>query len=112
MRLQIRSQSLAIDQDLRDAIERRLRFVLGRYGGKLGRVTVYLANLTYPHGGAGFHCRILVRLLRSGRFSMEDTDPDLGAVVNRTMDRMGQAVRREMERQHEESGRRSASTRQ
>jgi hypothetical protein len=65
-------------------------------------VRVHLAELPGPHGTTGKRCRIVVRLLRSGQVSCEDTDADLGAVVNRAIDRVGQSVRRELERQHEE----------
>jgi putative sigma-54 modulation protein len=109
MRLQMYSQNLAISQELRGSVERRLRFVLGRFASRISRVTVQLAELIGPGGVTGKRCRILVRLLKSGRFSVEDTDPDLEAVVNRAMERVSQSVRRALERQHEEQGRESAS---
>jgi ribosome-associated translation inhibitor RaiA len=106
MRLHLRSQNLPISQELRGSVERRLRFVLGRFGSRISRVTVHLAELIGPDGVTGKRCRILVHLLNSGRFSVEDTDSDLAAVVNRAMDRVSQSVRRELERQNEEEERR------
>jgi ribosomal subunit interface protein len=101
MQLRMRSQNLTISEEMRGSIERRLRFVLGRFGSRIGRVTVLLGEPIGPHGTTGKRCRIVVRLLSSGRVSFEDTDPDLGAAVNRAIDRVGQSVRRELERQHE-----------
>ena len=100
MRLAIRSQDLDIGQRLRGSIERRLRFVLGRFGTRIGSVTVHLADLNGPRGGLDKRCRIVVRLVRAGQVFVEDTDADLGAVVDRATDRVGQAVRRELERRH------------
>jgi ribosome-associated translation inhibitor RaiA len=101
MQLQMRSQNVIISQEMRGSIERRLRFVLGRFGSRIGRVTVHLAELSSLNGTTGMRCRIVVHLLGSGRFSVEDTDPDLSAVVIRAMDRVGHSVRRELEWQHE-----------
>ena len=105
MRLEIRSQDLEIGQGLRGSIERRLRFVLGRFGTRIARVTVYLTDLNGPRGGMDKRCRIVVRLVRAGQVFVEDTDTDLGAVVDRATDRVGQAVRRELERRHNWGGR-------
>ena len=105
MQLDIRSQGLDIGQDLRGHIERRLRFVLSRFGDRIGRVTVYLADLNGPRGGIDKRCRIVVRLLRSGQVFVEDTDSDLEAVVDRAADRVAQSVRRQLERRREWRGR-------
>jgi len=105
MQLEIRSQDLEIDQEFRGSIERRLRFVLGRFGTHIGRVTVHLADLNGPRGGRDKRCRIVVRLVRTGQVFVEDTDTDLGAVVDRATDRVGQSVRRELERRNNWGGR-------
>lgn len=101
MRVDIRNQHLQLDQGMQSSIERRLRFLLGRFGERISRVTVYLSDLNGPHGGLGKHCRIVVRLVRSGQIVVEDTDTDLGAVVERTADRVGKTVRRELERRRD-----------
>jgi len=106
MQLEIRSQGLEIDQGLRGSIERRFRFVLGRFGTRIGRVMVYLADVNGPRGGLDKRCRIVVRLLRAGQVFVEDTDSDLGAVVDRATDRLGLSVRRELERRRERGSRR------
>jgi len=106
MQLEISSQGLEIDQELRGSIERRFRFVLGRFGTRIGRVMVYLADVNGPRGGLDKRCRIVVRLLRAGQVFVEDTDSDLGAVVDRATDRLGLSVRRELERRRERGSRR------
>ena len=108
MRLEIRSQDLEIDPGLRGYIERRLRFVLGRFSIRIARVTVYLADVNGPRGGMDKRCRIVVRLVRAGQVFVEDTDTDVGAVVDRATDRVGQSVRRELERRRERGSRRGA----
>ena len=100
MRLEIRSQGLDLGQGLRGFIEHRLQAVLQRFGPRIGQVTIYLADLNGPRGGIDKRCRIVAQLLQSGQISVEDTNADLGAVLNRAMDRMGQSVRQKLERRH------------
>jgi hypothetical protein len=110
MRLEVRSQNLKAAQEWRGFIQRSLRFVLGRFARRIGRVTVYLEEVDVPNRSAMQRCRIVVRLLRSSPISIEDTDQDLGAVVHQILHRAGQSVRRELERQHERAGRLAAET--
>ena len=109
MRLEIRSHDLEFDQELRDSIESRIQFVLGRFCNRITRVTVFLSDLNGPRGGIDKRCRIVVRLVPAGQVFVEDTDADLGVVVDRAMDRVGQSVRRELERQRERGATRDHS---
>jgi ribosome-associated translation inhibitor RaiA len=101
MRLGIRSENLEITGELRESIERRLRFVLGRFGQQIVRVTVQLADLDSPGKVRGKSCRIAVRLLRSGQVCVEDTESELGTVVDRATARVAQAVDRELKTQRQ-----------
>ncbi|MDZ4782485.1 MAG: HPF/RaiA family ribosome-associated protein [Planctomycetia bacterium] len=109
MRLEIRSQDLVVGEEWRGYIDRRLRFVLGRFGNRIGCVKACLADLNGPRGGMDKRCRIVVHLPRSGVVIVEDTDGDIGSVVDRAADRAGQAVRRELERRRERGGHRAVS---
>lgn len=102
MKLEIRNQDFEIDQELRGSIERRIRFVLERFSSRIARVTVFLADLNGPRGGMDKRCRIVAWIARGGQVFVEDTDSDMGAVVDRAMDRFGQAVRRDLERRREQ----------
>ena len=97
MRFEFRSGNSPLEKELRGAIERRLRFVLGRFTGRITRVTVLLEELL----GQRVSCRIAVTLRPSGRISIEDTDSDLSALASRAVDRTGDAIRRELARRRE-----------
>ena len=43
-------------------VERRLRFALTRFSGRIGRVNVFLTDQNGPRGGIDKTCRIVVRL--------------------------------------------------
>ena len=86
------------DVDLAEAftsyVERRLRFGLGRFGGRVGQVTVRMS----ADSSAERQCRISVELLPFGRVAVEETDPDLFAAIDRATGRIGRLFGRELER--------------
>ena len=101
MRLEIRSRGLELCAAWKDSIRRRLAFALGRFGARLGRVTVHLAATDAPSGGSDTRCRIVARLLLAGRICVEVTDTDLNTALNRAAQRIGPAVGREFMRRHD-----------
>jgi ribosome-associated translation inhibitor RaiA len=98
MWLNIHGQGLSIDSTVRERVNRRLSFALGRFGDRIGRVTVNLSDINGPRGGIDTRCRIVVEVLGQERVVIEDTDIDLPSVIDRAADRIGQAVYRKLER--------------
>jgi hypothetical protein len=104
MRLEIRSKGLEVGSGLRDSIRRRLRFVLGRFGSRVRRVTVDLADANAPAGGADKGCRIVALLAPNGRVCVEVRETDLGSALTRAAERVGPAVSRELLRRRDGGG--------
>jgi hypothetical protein len=103
MQLDIRRQGIEIDDDARSRLERRLSFALGRLGQHVHRVWVHLADENGPRGGVGKRCRILVRLAHLPDVLIEGRDATLEVLIDRTVNRAGLAVRRELGRRHSRS---------
>jgi len=86
------------DADLAEAfqryVERRLRFALGRFGGRVGQVIVRIGG----DGPAENWCRISTEVLPFGRVAIEENDPDLFAAIDRATGRIGRLFGRELER--------------
>jgi hypothetical protein len=101
MRLQLRSKDFAFRRHLWPTINRSLRLTLGRFGGRINCVTVYLTELSHRPGEIERRCRIVVGLIGSGQICCEDAGTDLKAAVNRAVVRVGKAVEREMENRRE-----------
>ncbi len=79
---------------LKSYIERRLHFALGRYGGRVGHVTVRIGT----EGPAETQCRISTEILPFGRVAVEESDPDLFAALDRATGRIGRLFGRELDR--------------
>jgi hypothetical protein len=107
MRLEIRGGGLELCAAWQDSIRRRLGLALGRFGSRVGRVTVHLADTASRRGGADTRCRIVARLLPGGRVCVEVTDTDPNTALNRAAQRIGPAVGREFLRR-QDAGRNGA----
>lgn len=75
-------------------VERRLRFALSRFGGRVGQVTVRFT----ADGPTRTTCRITSEIVPCGRVVIEESDPDLFAAVDRATGRIGRLFGRELER--------------
>jgi ribosomal subunit interface protein len=98
MAFELRVRNGEITLELREHVERRLGFALGRFGGRVGRVTVSLEDLNGPRGGLDQHCRIEVGLVPSGKVMAEATGVEVIAAVNRAAERIARRVRNDLER--------------
>ncbi|ACY15498.1 HPF/RaiA family ribosome-associated protein [Haliangium ochraceum] len=94
MHIQIRTQKLEVSDGLRELVRRRLRFAMDRFGDRVQRVTVRLADLNGPRGGVDKHCRISVVTRSQGVVVVEGTDESLPAVVTRAIERAVRALKR------------------
>jgi len=77
MRMMIHSRKIALPRTLRDHVERRLGFALGRFENRIDRVTVWLEDLNGPRGGVDKRCRIEACVPRSGRLQVEVADAEI-----------------------------------
>lgn len=81
--------------ELRELIERRLQFALGRFGSRIRSLSVRLSDLNGPRGGVDKKCLVAVRLSRPAKLIViEDVDSQLDVVVGRVAERTARAVSR------------------
>jgi ribosome-associated translation inhibitor RaiA len=101
MRLQIRTKNLRLHDTDREEMERRIRFALGRFVGRISLVTVGLADLNGPRRGTDKQCRLVVRMIPAGKVTIEETHADIAAAVALAADRAGWNVGRELKRRQD-----------
>ena len=78
----------------RSYIERRLRFSLGRFGDRVGPISVRLK----ANGPTGHKCSMSAVILPSGRITVTETDFDLFSAIDRAAGKLGQQFGRELDR--------------
>ncbi|MGH9590659.1 MAG: HPF/RaiA family ribosome-associated protein [Terracidiphilus sp.] len=97
MRVAIHNYRADFAEAFRTYVERRLRFALKRFGGRVGRVTVRISANSPTENS----CRISTEILPFGRIAVEETDSDLFAAIDRATGRIGWLFGRKLERVRE-----------
>lgn len=98
MKIDIRGSREVLPEGARAQAERKVRLMLGRWGERLGRVTVRLDDVNGPRGGVDKLCRIEARLDRSRSVVIEEVGADQDAALARAADRLASAVSRAVAR--------------
>ena len=96
--LDIRNIDLA--SVLRNYADRQLRFVLSRFGHRVGRVVVTLSPINRQ--GKENNCQVSVDLLPFGRVATEEADSDLYAAIDRGVGRLGRLLTSRLGRERNE----------
>jgi len=97
MQVVVHGHGVEITAELREQVVRRTLAVLGRFGGRIGRVTVRL-HATYSGAGELAICHILVDLHPGGGLGVGDAALSHGAAVERALGRAGGAVSAQLTR--------------
>ena len=98
MQLLISGRNFKIGEELREHIDRRVQFALGKFDPEIDRVEVGLSDVNGPRGGIDKQCRIVAKMRSLGTVVVEDADEDFYAVVSRAADRIGRSVSRALDR--------------
>ena len=99
MRFSVSGDRVKVTTDLREYIERRMYFALGRFGPAIDHASVRVGDINGPRGGVDKRCQIVVKLQASGSnpIAVDVNDEDLLAAVARASNRAGRAVARAIE---------------
>ncbi len=97
MQIAVHMSEAGLAEAFRSYVERRLRFALGRFGSRVGQVTVRIG----ADGWAQGRCRVSTEVLPFGRVAVDESDPDLFAAIDRATGRIGRLFGRELERARE-----------
>ncbi len=107
MRLNLRGLGVLIDPRLSQYVERRFRFALGRFGGRIGLVSVLLEDINGPRGGCDKRCRVIVDLEPTGQLVLELTARNEKIAAAQAADRIKSSVSRELRRRFDRRRQRS-----
>jgi ribosome-associated translation inhibitor RaiA len=100
--LEIRIGDIDADGALRRYVRRRVGFALGRFSLSIRRVTVGLRAVSGIREDVDAECRIGMRLIGSASIVLMERGPDVYAVIDRSIERLGRGLAR-----HVDLGRRS-----
>ena len=94
MKITVHNYNADLAEALRSYAERRLKFALDRFGGRVDEVTVRVSG----DGPEENNCRISTEVSPLGRIAVEENDADLFAAIDRAAGRMGRLFGSELKR--------------
>ena len=109
MDIHITGRNVRINDALKQFVERRLEFAIGRFARRITDVQVRLSDLNGPRGGLDHDCRIIVHMHPRGEIMVEDRAADSESAVALAAGRAGQALRRAVDRRRAARTRRAAT---
>ena len=98
MKIELRVRGLEDPAVLRDQLERRLQFALGRFGHEVAQVTVRLTDENGPRGGVDKRCHLTVRGPRLATVVIDERNSVAEAALDLAAGRAGRAVARLLDR--------------
>lgn len=98
MNVEVRIQGTDLADAIRRYAVRRIRFALGRFAPRVGRVVVRISDINGARGGVDQCCQISADFMPKGKLVLDEVDADLFSAIDRASERIGQAFRRENQR--------------
>ncbi len=98
MEVEVRIQGTDLADAIRRYAARRIRFALGRFAPRVGRIVVRISDINGVRRGVDQCCHISAELLPKGKVVLDQVDADLFSAIDRASERIGQAFRREVQR--------------
>ena len=98
MEVEIRIQGTDLAEAIRRYVDRRIRFALGRFAPRVGRVMVRISDINGVRGGVDQCCQVTVQIPPTGQLVVDQVNADLFAAIDRASERIAEAVRREVQR--------------
>jgi putative sigma-54 modulation protein len=99
MQFDIQTRGFSMTDSLLNHTQRRLLFSLTFFKNKINRVIVRLSDVNGPRGGSDKRCHLQFKLEGLPDVVIEDTEVDLYAAIDRSIDRARRAVARKVDRQ-------------
>lgn len=111
MDVDVRIQGTVLAEAIRRYATRRIRFALGRFAPRVGRIVIRISDINGVRGGVDQRCQISAELLPNRKVVLGQIDADLFSAIDRASERIGQAFRREVQRTRDaQAGRESVRT--
>jgi len=99
MKVTVSSQTVPIDDRLREEVRGQVYFALSRYSPRIEQVTVRIGGVGGTLEARRQLCRLSVRIKGLGSFLVESVEEDLAAAVERAAERAARRLERILEEQ-------------
>ena len=102
MKVTVSSQSVHVDDTLRNEVRDQVYFALSRYSPRIEQVIVRIGGVGGTLEIRRQLCRLSVRIKGLGSFLVESVEEDIGEAVARAAERASRRLERILEEQRDE----------
>lgn len=99
MQSDIQSRGFTLTDALLKYSEQRLLFSMSYFSVHIKRIDVRLSDINGPRGGSDKRCHLKVIIPGLPDIVVEDTEVDMYAAIDRSMDRARRTIARKLDRQ-------------
>ena len=96
MKMRLTAQGVEVSAELKEFIDRRIHFGLGRFKGKIKSLSVRLADVNGPRGGIDKCCDITVDAGLGREVIVSERQETMFAAVALAMDRVERVMKRQL----------------
>ena len=98
--IDLRVRGIDFTDELRNAVERIVVFVVDRYDTQVNKISVYLADLNGPKGGVDKLCQITADISRGNSVLILEKGSKILTTVNRAARRLGHRIGQNVQRRN------------
>jgi ribosome-associated translation inhibitor RaiA len=102
MKLNIRSNSVDLSDEIRALIKLRVYFALSRFGPRISSTSVRIEDIHNDSKGIDQRCLIAIKVDRGDELIVEAVDTNVRAAISVASDRARKTVQRHLDRKHSE----------
>ena len=96
MKMRLTVRGLTLTEDLKEYIERRIHFALGRYSAKIKSLSIRLEDINGPKGGIDKCCQIQVDVGLAQKVIIRECSGTAHAAVANAVDRAERSMERRL----------------
>lgn len=101
MQIHIHANAFELTDSIKDYVEEKLALALSWNQDDLTKISVRLADINGPRGGADKSCHLLIVLKGKKQLVIEDVQADLYVAIDRAIERGARSVSRQIARHRE-----------
>ncbi len=110
MKTKITTHGLKLTSELADYVNRRVRFSMGRFAGRISRLSIRIADVNGPRGGVDKRCDVVVEAGLAQPIVVHERHASLFAAIGLAVERAQRTLRRRIAVEQPD-GRRAAGPR-
>jgi len=98
MKIKVQARHLALTSELKEYVQRRIRFALDSRFDSIKRVVVTVSDINGPKGGEDMRCQVLIKLEGQNDIIIDNKQAHLRSAIDKAAEKASRTVTKRIER--------------